>query len=341
MSNMIRHINIKETDGNSICQRHGQKYQTGEVYITHSDLHGESIFKNISIRPGIKIIIANQECHRNLQMDYDIYNAPVSFCYNLSQRVRCTMNNGFGGKKVTERLPKESVLAYLPKTYGVMEIIPDRRIEGVSIHFNLDVFNELFNEIPQCLKDLYSVYDDSTDKHFYHQSRFNGETFFVLKQILECPYKGEIRRLFYEAKALELVSLKLAELGQNDSMELSELGSKDLDRTREAYNILLANLDQPPSLIDLSRLVGTNRNKLNRGFKEVYGDTAFNVLRNARMSRAWSLIEKTDLNFSEIALSVGYNNQANFTTAFRKQFGKTPKTVRRSIDFDPFQPVHL
>jgi hypothetical protein len=79
-------------------QRHCQKYQTGEVDISHSDLHGESIFKDISIRPGIKMIIANQECHRNLQMDYDIYNAPVSFCYSLSQQVRCTMNNGFGGK---------------------------------------------------------------------------------------------------------------------------------------------------------------------------------------------------------------------------------------------------
>ncbi|MGD9159319.1 MAG: AraC family transcriptional regulator [Desulfobacteraceae bacterium] len=237
---------------------------------------------------------------------------------------------------MTERLPKESVLAYLPKTHGVMEIMPDRRIEGVSIHFNLHVFNELFNEIPQCLKDLYSVYGDSTDKHFYHQSGFNGETFFVLKQVLECPYEGETRRLFYEAKSLELVALKLAEMGQKNPIKLSELSRKDLDRTREAYNILLTNLDHPPSLIDLGRLVGTNRNKLNRGFREIYGDTVFNVLRNARMARAWSLLEKTDLSLSEIAFSVGYNNQANFTTAFRKQFGKTPKTVRRDILLNRF-----
>ena len=185
----------------------------------------------------------------------------------------------------------------------------------------------MFGEIPECLKGLFTGYGDSGDKRFYYKSQFNGVTFFVLKQILECPYKGETRRLFYEAKSLELVALKLAELGQNNSMELSGLSCKDLDRPREAYNILLTNLDHPPSLIDLGRLMGTNRNKLNQGFKEVYGDTVFNVLRNARMTRAWSLLEKTDLSLSKIAFLVGYNNQANFTTAFRRQFGKTPKKM--------------
>ncbi len=335
---MIRRINIKEADKISMYPGYSGKYPPGEVDITHNEENGESIFENITIRPGIKMIIANRVCRKNLQMDFEIYNAPVSFCYGLSQHIRYTVNNGFGRKKVMERLPGESVLSYLPKTMGAARITPDRKIEGVSIHFNVHTFNELFGEIPGCLKDLFTGYGDSGNKRFYYQSRFNSETFFVLKQVLECPYKGETRRLFYEAKSLELVALKLAELGQKKHMESSELSCKDLARAREAYNILLTNLDHPPSLIDLSRLVGTNRNKLNHGFKKVYGDTAFNVLRHARMSRAWSLLEKTDMSLAEVAFSVGYNNQANFTTAFRRQFGKTPKTVRRSIAFDPFPP---
>jgi AraC family transcriptional regulator, transcriptional activator of the genes for pyochelin and ferripyochelin receptors len=326
---MIRQIGIKETVGNSIPRRPADKHSSGEVDITHRGLTGKSIFEEISIWPGIKMIIADRECRLKMHVDFEIRNAPISFCYSLSQRVLCTINNFQGKKKVTERLPGESVFAYLPNTRGTTQIIPNNRIEGVSIHFDVHAFYELFSETPQCLKDLYSAYNDSTGKCFYHQSRINGEILFILKQILRCPYAGEIRRLYLETKSLELVALKLAELGQNGNASIPVLTRKDLERTKEAYHILIADLDRPPSLCSLSRRVGINRNKLNRGFREIYGDTVFNVLRNVRLSKAWSLLNQTDLSLSEIALSVGYNNQANFTTAFRKQFGKTPKTVRK------------
>lgn len=339
---MIRYLNVKETNKNTILSGHYENsLPPGEVDITHSYSHGEPLLENISIRPGIKMIIANHECHQNLKMDYDIDRAPVSFCYSLSQRVHCTIISGSGGKKEVKRLPGNGVLAYLPQTRGTTHILPEKRIEGVSIHFNLHTFNKLFNESPQCLKKLSSVFSDPVSKRFYHQSQFSWETFFVLKQILECPYKGETRRLFYEAKSLELVALKLAELGQNDSMDSSVLSRRELDQIREAYHILLTNLDHPPSLVDLSRLVGTNRNRLNRGFKKIYGNTAFNILRYARLSKAWSLLKQTDLSISEIALSVGYNNQANFTAAFRKQFEKTPKTVRRDVVCNTLPPKSI
>ncbi len=248
------------------------------------------------------------------------------------------MTNGIRGKRVIERSPGDGVLAYLPKTRGTTAISLGEKNIGVSLHFCTHMFYELFNNPPQCLKELCSAIDDPAGKGFYQQSRFNRETSLALKQILGCPYEGETRRLYFESKALELVTLKLAELEQGSFNNIPNPNHKDLDQAREAYHILLSNLDHPPSLIGLSRLVGINRNKLNRGFKIIYGDTVFNVLRNARLSKAWSLLKQTNLSLSEIALSVGYNNQANFTTAFRKQFGKTPKTVRRDILGDPFPP---
>ncbi len=81
------------------------------------------------------------------------------------------------------------------------------------------------------------------------------------------------------------------------------MNHRELDRIREVHHTLLARLDDPPSLTDLSRLAGINRNKLNRGFKQLYGNTAFNVLRDARLSKARVLLQETDLNLSEVAFS--------------------------------------
>ena len=336
---MIRHITVKKKNGAPDISKSANKFfSSEELNISHGDFHDDQFFQTIGIQPGIKMILANHGRCQQFQMNYEIERAPVSFCYTISQRIKTTMTSGTRKKCVVERSPGEGALAYLPKTRGTTSISWSGRAVGVSLHFCTHTFYELFNKLPQCLKELSSVSGDPTGKRFYQQSRFNEKTHFVLKQILECPYKGETQRLYFESKALELVALKLAELEQSCFSNIPDTNRKDLDRAREAYHILLSNIDHPPSLIGLSRLVGTNRNKLNQGFKAIYGDTVFNVLRNARLSKAWSLLKQTNLSLSEIALSVGYNNQSNFTTAFRKQFGKTPKTVRQDILGDPFPP---
>ncbi len=332
---MIRYTTVKEKRQNA-SNSVKTPSSTGEVDIAHEGGPGGSIFKTMSIRPGIKMIFADHEVGQRLEMDYEIDLAPISLSYAMSQRIRSTMTSGPRGKTVIERSPGDSVLAYLPKTRGTNQILSKGRLLGVSFHFSPQVFYELFTDLPGCLKGLCSVSGTPKGQRFYQQSRFDKETLLVLKQILVCPYEGEIQRLYFESKALELVALKLAELEQGH--RVPDSNRRDLDRAREAYHILLSDLDHPPSLIDLSRRVGINRNKLNQEFKALYGDTVFNVLRNARLSEAWSLLKQSDKSLSEIAFSVGYNNQSNFTTAFRKEFGKTPKEVRQDVAVEPLPP---
>lgn len=331
---MIRYTNVKP--GNRNCQSRGyneKSHPDEEVDIRYSDARGYERFQIIDITPGLKMIITNHELRSSFKMTYEIEEAPIGFSYALSQRIRCTIIDGTRARKVMERSGGEGVLAYLPRTRATVEVFPNNSMIGISLHFSVNTFYDLFKHVPECLGNLgFGIGRKSLGRRFYQQSRFNSNTLFVLRQILDCPYKGEIRRLFYEAKALELVALKLAEFGPDTLTEASDLNRTDIDRVREAYHILVTTLEAPPSLVDLSRLVGINRNKLNKGFKGLYGDTAFNVLRNARLSKARSMLKHTDISLSEIALAVGYNSQANFTTAFRRHYGKTPKTVRREED---------
>ena len=207
---------------------------------------------------------------------------------------------------------------------------PGGRVAGVSLYFTPNAFSDLFRKTPECLKHFgLTVSRVQPEKRLFQQSAFNGGTSVILRQILECPYQGELRRLFLEAKALELVALNLFESENNDKRDGSSLNRQDLERVHEARHTLLERLEDPPSLTALSRLAGINRNKLNQGFKQLYGKTAFNLLRDARLSKARTLLKQTDLSLSEVAFSVGYNSQANFTKAFRAHFGQTPKTVRQ------------
>lgn len=278
------------------------------------------------------MVVAKHTRARGMRMTFDQDQSPVSFCYNLGQRARCTVLNGGRAKRIFERRAGDGVLAYLPQTRGLLESPRGENVLGISLYFPLEIFMDMFSITHRLLASFQARPDGSTaGPAFYHQAAFEPETHLVLWQILQCPYDGKVRELFLEAKSLELVALKLAELDPaSRGDDAAELSKRATEQVREAHHILLDRMADPPSLSQLSRMVGLNRNKLNRGFKELYGDTVFNVLRKARLVKACSLLQNTELSLAEIAFSIGYNSQANFTTAFRQHFGQPPKKVRKS-----------
>ena len=58
--------------------------------------------------------------------------------------------------------------------------------------------------------------------------------------------------------------------------------------------------------------------------KEITGISTGEFIRNIRLEQAARLIKEGDINITQVAYSVGFNNQTHFSTAFKKHFGMTP-----------------
>jgi AraC family transcriptional activator of pyochelin receptor len=97
-----------------------------------------------------------------------------------------------------------------------------------------------------------------------------------------------------------------------------------MERARRIKEILIGNLEKPPSLLELARISGTNKNKLNTDFRRVYGISVFEFLRASRLEHARALLESKKMNVTEAAFEVGYAHQQSFTRAFRSHFGTNP-----------------
>jgi len=95
-----------------------------------------------------------------------------------------------------------------------------------------------------------------------------------------------------------------------------------------ARDLVLENVADPPGLIALAQQVGLNRNTLNRGFRDLFGTTVAQFAKEAKLQRAWSLLQSTDLAVSEVADLVGYSYVNNLISAFHKRFGISPKQAR-------------
>jgi AraC-like DNA-binding protein len=149
--------------------------------------------------------------------------------------------------------------------------------------------------------------------------------------LLACELAGSLRSLYAEAKSYELLTLSVqsvidieAGLDRRDS----GLTAKDLVNLQIARQHLEKQFLTPPKIADLAKSVGLNEAKLMRAFKQIYGATIFDFSQQLRMELAKKLIETTDLSVTEIALEVGYEYSSNFTTAFKRHFGITPKAAR-------------
>lgn len=74
---------------------------------------------------------------------------------------------------------------------------------------------------------------------------------------------------------------------------------------------------------------GLSAKRLNSGFRETYGTTVFNYLRDARLDAARAALEAgTPLPLKHLAWELGYSQVTNFVTAFRRRFGVTPGNYR-------------
>jgi len=79
---------------------------------------------------------------------------------------------------------------------------------------------------------------------------------------------------------------------------------------------------------DLSSHVGRPQKDINRVFLAQFGKTAFEYLRDYRMSVAKEMLSQTRFSITHIADQVGYSSVANFSTAFKSIVGVSPRSYR-------------
>ena len=91
-----------------------------------------------------------------------------------------------------------------------------------------------------------------------------------------------------------------------------------------AIDYIRSHLSEKLSLSDLSHEAGLNPNYFNKVFKERAGDTVNQFIIKEKMGLAAQLLMEGNLKSYAIALSLGYDNYANFVNMFKKTYGMSP-----------------
>jgi AraC family transcriptional regulator, transcriptional activator of the genes for pyochelin and ferripyochelin receptors len=165
---------------------------------------------------------------------------------------------------------------------------------------------------------------------FLHYRVITPEIFQVLQHILYCPYSGMFKRIYLQAKVQELMLLSLLPFA-DPAHKLAPANFKpdEVECLYRAKNILLNQLEAPPTLKELAQLAHLNERTLNEGFQQIFGTTVFRYLHEHRLGVARQLLSTGDLRIEEVAQQVGFAHRGYFAKAFRKKFGLSPKAFRQ------------
>jgi len=95
------------------------------------------------------------------------------------------------------------------------------------------------------------------------------------------------------------------------------------------------NLDTPLAVGTLSRLAEMSQSHFSKLFKLSTGLAPHQFVLQERINRSKELLRQEDAKIVDVALEVGFENQAHFTTVFGNLVGMTPRQFQRSQDCEP------
>lgn len=140
---------------------------------------------------------------------------------------------------------------------------------------------------------------------------------------------------------LKLQVDKLIQLQKNAREQLRMemmTAPKDIEVVSSSHKILqqiVALMEEHISDADFNvELLGEalcmSRMQLYRVLKNLLGETPAEFMRNFRLARAASLLEKSELNVNEVCYSTGFNDPKYFTSLFKKKYGELPRDYRKT-----------
>jgi AraC-like DNA-binding protein len=150
----------------------------------------------------------------------------------------------------------------------------------------------------------------------------------VGRDVLDCRLTGIARKVYLQAKALELFA-HIVGLIDQDVSKPDSLTRADRQKVARASALLTERYSEPWTIMSLARAVGLNDRKLKAGFRAVVGRTVHGALENARLEAATHMLQDDARSVTEVALAIGYANPSHFAKLFKRRYGATPQVWRR------------
>jgi AraC-like DNA-binding protein len=282
-------------------------------------------FIETEVDDGFFVLTYQNENSVTETLERDIDNSFIQFHFCLKGSSQFIFNEG---RYTLQILEENSLLLYNPERDLPIHLEVNPNSWLVSVLISIKKFHGLFSQEADYITFLSA---DKKDKKYYKDGKISPSMAIALNQLINYNLNQSIKSLYFKGKAYELLSLYF---NRNEDANIEQcpflVDETNVIKIREAKDIIISRMAEPPSLQALADEIGLNLRKLKEGFKQVYGDSVFSFLLDYKMEVARKLLESGAHNVNEVGLRVGYSTSSHFIAAFKKKYGTTPKKYIQS-----------
>ncbi len=158
----------------------------------------------------------------------------------------------------------------------------------------------------------------------------------VLRELRDLRYVFEHRKetAAYEyevAVRLTSIWLKLIKMVPEKARKMSSCYVQRQERMKKMMQYIIEHYSEPIALNEIADSASISIEECRRCFHNIIKDTPIRYLVSYRVMKGMELLRTTDLDVTEIAFRVGFNDSSYFIQAFKKKVGMTPKQYRNQI----------
>ncbi|EDM45440.1 transcriptional regulator [unidentified eubacterium SCB49] len=285
-----------------------------------SESIAQGIYRETVIEDGFFILKFNNDTDESQLFKRDVSSHYIQFHFCVKGAGYFVFNDG------NYRLPIQedsSLLLYNPKRDLPIEMNVEAHSWVISVLLPIEKFHTLFSKEASYISFLS---DENKDRKYYKDAKISPSMAIVLNQLMNYNLHPSVKPLYFKGKAYELLSLYF---NREEDVDVEQcpflMDELNVTKIKQAKQIIIARMTEPPTLKELSEEIQLPLNKLKEGFKQIYGAPVFTFLSDYKMEVARQLLASGSYNVNEVGLKVGYSTASHFIAAFKKKFGTTPK----------------
>ncbi|ALP39353.1 AraC family transcriptional regulator (plasmid) [Paenibacillus sp. IHB B 3084] len=285
---------------------------------------GKGTIRRCSPRLDMELVVSDYTFHQRRTIDFvaTVPMVELTCCFRGGREVQAS-----GVRH--EIVPGHFSLQLLKPGEAHFEFTANEQFTMLGIGIPVSTFH-YFMEEPDGRRSV--DFADLLGPHSFRafQARMNPVAVFKLTQLMQGIQSGSMRNIEMECAVLDLWMLALRTFFEDRHDPSVSLNRDEIAKIKRARQIMLEHMAEPPSLLQLSHMIGMNDYKLKMGYKEMYGTTVFGDLREQRLDQALHLLQVGGNSVTEVSCAVGYSNPSYFAEAFRKKYGCNPGTLVRN-----------
>ena len=188
---------------------------------------------------------------------------------------------------------------------------------------DMQFFNEKITEIPTKLRSY--IADIIDERHIIRSDPPGTDT--VNGRAVGIASEQMVKLYLEQFLILLLRGEEAAKPGRSSA----EREDWDNQLVNDMIHYLQEHIYQELSVSDLCRRFCYSKTQLSKVFKEATGSTIMDYYTRLKIKEAKYMIREGDLNFSQIAVQLSFDNPQYFSRTFKRIAGMTPKEYKNSV----------